>query len=194
MPSLGTFELKNLKLEGAFSNGAITLKDVELFATQGCGTCELAKMRRRAFTLKVEPTDPTPPRLGALWTFDVLELQVPAEHTGHPFLYAAIEKVSKLKIGGGLPSYCEDDVMLVLNEIRARVRPVHGEIEVVRMDSHPTHRAKRVRDYMREAQLHQQLSPPYVHEGVGDVENFFLHGVPSANSLLTATPHLGQNH
>ena len=48
--------------------------------------------------------------------------------------------------------------------------------------------------HMLDAQQRLQLSPPYVHEGVGDVENFFLHQVPSANALLSAAPDLGENH
>ena len=84
--------------------------------------------------------------------------------------------------------------MSALNEIKSRVRPTHGEIEIIRMDSHPSHRSKGVRDYMLEAQQWLQLSPPYVHEGVGDVEVFFLHQVPAANALLSAAPDLGENH
>ena len=186
--------VKNLRLEGAFTKGALTLKDVETFAVQGCGTCELTKMRRRAFSIKVPPVDPTPPVLGKLWTFDVLELRVPAEHTGAKYLYAVVEKVSKMPLAGDMPSYTEDSLLKVISEIRARVRPVHGEIFIVRMDSHATHRARRVRDYLLDAQLRLQLSPAYVHEGVGDVENLFLHQVPSANSQLAATPHLGETH
>ena len=186
--------VKNLRLEGAFSKGAVTLKDVDAFALQGCGTCELTKMRRRAFSVKVPPLDPTPPVLGKVWTFDVLELRVPAEHTGAKYLYAAVEKVSKMPLAGDMPSYTEDSLLKVIAELRARVRPIHGEIQIVRMDSHATHRARRVRDYLLDAQLRLQLSPAYVHEGVGDVENLFLHQVPSANSQLAATPHLGENH
>ena len=73
--------VKNIKAEGAFA----TIKDVELFQNQGCGTCELNKMRRRAFSIKANPEDVTPPQLGKLFTFDVLELRVPAEHTGRTF-------------------------------------------------------------------------------------------------------------
>ena len=90
--------------------------------------------------------------------------------------------------------YSESNVVSALNEVQARVRPTHGEIGIFRMDSHPSHRSKHVRDYVVEAQQLVQLSPPYVHEGVGDVENFFLHYVPSANALISAAPDLGENH
>ena len=186
--------MKNLRLEGAFDDGRLTVKDVELFASQGCGACELAKMRRRAFTIKVQPDDPTPPTLGKMWTFDVLELRVPSAHTGATFLYAAVEKVSKKIFGGHMRGYSETDVTDAQNELRARVRPRHGEIWIVRMDSHPSHRSKHVRNYMLNAQQRLQLSPPYVHEGVGDPENFFLHYVPAANSMIVASPDLGEEH
>ena len=85
-------------------------------------------MRRRAFTAKVLPEDPTPPKLGKRWSFDVLELRTPAEHTGAMFLYIAIEKLSKFALGGPMLDYTETTVMSTLNEIRARVRPIHDEI------------------------------------------------------------------
>ena len=62
------------------------------------------------------------------------------------------------------------------------------------MDSHPTHRSKGVRDYMTANQHRLQPSQGYVHEGVGDAENFFLHGVPSTNAVLLSAPDLGENH
>ena len=185
--------VKNLKAEGAFTKKLVTLKDVELFQKQGCGSCELTKMRRRPFTVKVN-SEVALPTLGKVYTFDVLELRVPAEHTGATYFYLVVEKVSKFAMGGTMRGYSEVNVTSALNEIRARVRPTHGDIEIIRMDSHPSHRGKHVRDYMLEAQQHMQLSPPYVHEGVGDVENFFLHYVPSANALLAAAPDLGENH
>ena len=134
------------------------------------------------------------PKLGKVYTFDVLELRVPAEHTGATFFYLVVEKVSKFAMGGTMRGYSEANVMSALNKIKSRVRPTHGEIEIIRMDSHPSHRSKSVRDYMLDAQQRLQLLPPYVHEGVGDVENFFLHQVPSANALLSAAPDLGENH
>ena len=87
--------------------------------------------------------------------------------------------------------YTEIGVTAALNEIKSRMRPTHGEVEIFRMDSHPTHRSAGVRDYMLQAQHRMQLSPGYVHEGCGDAEVYFLHGVPSANSVLAAAPHLG---
>ena len=189
-----TITVKNLMLEGAFDKKLLTLEHVKLFAEQGCGACETAKMRRRPFTLKVAPLDKTLPNLGKVYVFDVLELRVPSFHDGATLVYIAIEKVSSMAFAGTMHGYAEEHMVAALNEIRARVRPVHGEIEILRMDSHPTHRSKGVRDYLIENQLRRQLSPPYVHEGVGAAENYFLHQVPSANAVLMAAPDLNENH
>lgn len=60
--------------------------------------------------------------------------------------------------------------------------------------AHPPHAPQTVRNYMSNEQHRLQLSPPYVHEGMGDAESFFLWGVPSANALLLAAPDLGEPH
>jgi hypothetical protein len=186
--------VKNLKLAGAFDKNLVTVEHVKLFQEQGCASCETAKMRRRPFSIKVAPLDPTEPKVGKFWVFDVLELRVPDINSGCTLIYAAIEKVSGMALIGGMQGYSEANMASALNELRARVRPAHGDIHVIRADSHPTHRSASVRDYMLANQLHKQLSPPYVHEGVGKVENFFLISVPSANALLAAAPDLGENH
>ena len=62
--------VKNLRAEGAFDKKLLTVKDVEIFAKQGCGTCEITKMRRRAFSIKVQPKDNTVPLPGKLFVFN----------------------------------------------------------------------------------------------------------------------------
>ena len=47
--------------------------------------------------------------------------------------------VSHQCFAGSMHGYSEENMIKALNEIKARVRPVHGDIEVLRMDSHPTH-------------------------------------------------------
>jgi hypothetical protein len=189
-----SISVKNLQLKGAFSKKQLTVNDIKLFSEQGCGSCEATKMRRRAFKYAVAKLDPTEPKIGDWFVFDVLELRVPSVDTGAVFLYIAVEKVTGFAIAGAMHGYSESDMLAALNEIRARVRPSHGEINVLRMDSHPTHRSKGVRDYLIDEQLRMQLSPPYVHEGVGAAENFFMYAVPSANALLHASPDLSENH
>ena len=109
-------------------------------------------------------------------------------------MYVAVEKLSKFAIGGRMRTYTNESFISAVNEIKARVRPIHGEIHILRGDSHATHNSKAVRSYMADEQHRLQLSPPYVHEGVGDIESFFLWSVPSANSLLLAAPDLGEPH
>ena len=77
----------------------------------------------------------------------LLELRTPAEHTGCKFLYIAVDKASKFALAGGVADYTEASITGALNEIRARTRPTHGEVEIFRMDSHATHKSKGVRDY-----------------------------------------------
>ena len=186
--------VKNLKLMGAFDKGLVTIEHIKLFQEQGCASCETAKMRRRPFSIKVVPLDPTEPAVGKCWVFDALELRVPDINSGVTLVYAAVEKKSGMTLVGSMHGYSESNMLAALNELRARVRPVHGEVQILRADSHPTHRSVGVRDYLVANQMAKQLSPPYVHEGVGKVENFFLVGVPSANALLAAAPDLGENH
>ena len=128
--------------------------------------------------------------LGKNWTVDVLTLRTPCANTGAVYMYVAVEKRAKYIIAGRMRSYTEESFISAMNEIKARVRPIHGEIHIWRGDSHSTHKSKAVRSYMADEQHRLQLSPPYVHEGVGDAESFFLWGVPSANSLLLAAPDL----
>ena len=186
--------VRNLQLQGAFEKKLITFVHVKLFAEQGCGTCDNTKMRRRAFTLRSAPLDRSEPKLGKCWVIDVLSLRVPSAHNGATLMYIAVEKVSGYAMTGFMRSYTEADFIAALNEIKARVRPEHNEINVVRLDHHPTHNSRGVRDYMIENQQRMQLSPPYVHEGVGIAEAYFLHAVPSANALLSAAPDLSENH
>ena len=75
---------------------------------------------------------------------------------------------------------------------RNRVRPVHGEIWIVKGDSHSTHKA--LSNYYGEAGMHTQLSPAYVHEGVGPAELVVMMDVPSAMGLLMGTDDLGEEH
>lgn len=97
------------------------LEDVKLFAEQGCGACETAKMRRRPFTLKIAPLDKTLPKLGKVYVFDVLELRTPSFHHGATLVYVAIENVSGMAFGGTMHGYAEEHMVAALNEIRARV-------------------------------------------------------------------------
>ena len=71
-----------------------------------------------------------------------------------------------------------------IQKLRAFVRPVHGEILVLKGDSHPTHKSKHIDDYCDDSGIQKKFSPPYVHEGVGEAEITFQWDVPTANCLL----------
>merc|ERR1711965_758105 len=87
-----------------------------------------------------------------------------------------------------------DDQIKAREQLRAAVRPDHGDIWVVRADSLPGHRARKVEDYSAGGSIKDELSPPYVHEGVHKAEVTMMHGVPAANALLMAAPDLGAAH
>ena len=60
-----------------------------------------------------------------------IELRTPSAHNGATLVYIAIEKISKFALAGSMHGYSEDNMISALNEIKARVRPVHGEIEII---------------------------------------------------------------
>ena len=55
---------------------------------------------------------------------------------------------------------------------------IHGDIWIIKMDSHPSHRSLDMRDFMAGNSTGMPLSPPGVHEGVADAELAFSHVVP----------------
>eukprot|EP00964_Phaeocystis_antarctica_P161196 scaffold133266_cov94-Phaeocystis_antarctica.AAC.4 len=113
----------NLRAEGAFEKGKLTMADVQLFAGQGCGSCESAKMRRRPFNVKVATNEPTIVQLGKNWTVDVLTLRTPCANTGAVYVYVAVDRVSKYICAGRMRSYTEESFISAMNDIKARVRP-----------------------------------------------------------------------
>ena len=65
----------------------------------------------------------------------------------------------------------EDDINRCIQLLRAFVRPVHGEIWIVKKNDHPSHSSEMVIGNLIDATILNQTSPPYVHEGVGLIEN-----------------------
>jgi hypothetical protein len=72
----------------------------------------------------------------------------------------------------------------VVLQLRAWVRPLHGEIQVLKHDNLPALTSKDWKEFMVEESIVDQTSVSYVHEGVGASEVVFLHAVPAANALL----------
>lgn len=75
-------------------------------------------------------------------------------------MYVAVDKFSKMMFAGRMHGYTEEHFISAMNDLKARVRTMHGEIETLRGDSHPTHKATGVRSYMSKEQHGLQLSPP----------------------------------
>ena len=175
----------------------ITKADIETVIREGCGICEVAKMRRRAFTSS-QVRDKTPPPVGKIWGFDTLSLRVPAAETKEVNLTRFVN-ILVPPLPGKNRTYAHklmDSASIegIIQEHRAFVRPIHGEIWAVKMDSHPTHRGRPIADFLIDSGMNKRLSPPYVHEGVGEIEVTWQWDVPAANCLLLQSKPDGWTH
>jgi hypothetical protein len=139
-------------------------------------------------------TDHTRAPVGKKWVVDELALKVVS--AGHAFLYIFLEvdDGSGRRMIFGMRGMTADDQIRAREQLKAAVRPMHGDIWVVRADSLPGHKARKVEDYSAIESVVDELSPPYVHEGVHKAEVSFMHGVPAALALLMAAPDLGLTH
>ena len=183
-------QLRTMKAKGMLER--VTKDDVVAFAKEGCGVCESAKMKRRPFTRN--PTDNTKPHIGKLWYCDALQYRVPSAVYGFVYGWIGVDSATGYEHYSGMLGYTAEVVESVTNGLRTFVRPLHGEIEHVRLDSHPSHKSRELGRYFKGTQLGAQYSPDYVHEGVGKAEVRFFHNVPAAMALLMAAPDLGEPH
>ena len=134
--------VQTMALSAQYKSGAITKADIEQFTKEGCGPCESAKMKRRHFGRS--PTDKTPPPAGKRWVGDQLALRVPAAGYGYIALERFVCAGTGLKMLFGLMSFTTDEIERVQQLLRAKVRPDHGEIHILRADSHPSHKSKQM--------------------------------------------------
>ena len=81
----------------------------------------------------------------------------------------------------------EEDINSRIQLLCAFVRPFHGEIWIIKKDGHPSHRSELVVNNLTDGTILNQTSPPYVHEGVGQIENTLQWDILSANTLLIGT-------
>ena len=181
-----------LQAEGR-DKGCVTRSDIEQFVKEACGVCETAKAKRRAFTLRTI-ADHTVPPLGKRWIVDSLELRMPTAYHSYTYLHIAVCAASKVWVLHGMHGQSSTDIIRAREQLRAYVRPRHGEIGEIRCDSHPTHRGRKVLDYMIDESMGDSKSPPHVHEGVHLAENAFHHLVPAANAQLLCSSDLGESH
>ena len=188
-----------LTLRAMGKDHLITTGDVNEYRKAGCGLCESAMMKRRAFTLQTASlTDHTKPHIGKFWTWDQIALRVPAVQFGYTVGYLATCKASGKHFMTWTSGMTANDTIQCHNRLRAFVRPHHGEIEHLRGDSHPGHRSRQMADYFSGAtgqpSMQRDLSPGYVHELVGSAEVAFMHTVPVANAYLMGAVDLGEGH
>ena len=184
--------IKAMRGKGIAST-AITQEDVRQFVKDGCGTCESAKMRRRAFTIKTV-ADKTPAPIGKKWVMDELKLRVPTAEYGYTLVAFFVCATSGRHILVGMLDETGPSVAAAQGKLKARVRPLHGNVLILKMDSLPAHRSLHVDDVLASQQTDKQLSPPYVHELVGAAERAIGVSVPRANCLLMGSSDLDESH
>ena len=184
--------LSILKAEGAAA--LVTKDDLREYASMLCGACESAKQKRRAFTIQTL-TDHTKAPVGKKWIWDACKLRVPSAQHGYVSIFLAVCDTSNKHFVCGLLGETAEDYKRAHNQLANFNRPHHGEIHVVRGDTHPSHAAREFRDYCTDSQKHLQLGPPYVHEAsAAKSEVAFLVGVPTAIALLMGAVDLGDSH
>jgi len=158
---------------------------IEQYIREGCGVCDTAKMRRRAIGLPL--TDHTPLPIGKKWIFDSIKLRVAAALDKSIYITRFVNRISggngkRRSYGHKLLDSASIEVLI--QKLRAMVRPIHGEILVLRRDGLPAQQSYSIEEFLSDSLIHGETSPPYVHEGVGDCEVTWQWDVPSANALL----------
>ena len=158
---------------------------IEQYIRLGCGICDTMKMRRRTFRSPLK--DHTPAPVGKKWVMDTLHLRTPAALDNSMYITRFVNKLlngSGKRRSYGHVRFDAESLERLCQRLRAFVRPIHGEILIVKRGSLPAQKAVSYMDFLDESSIHGQLSPPYCHEGVGDVEVTWQHNVPSANCIL----------
>ena len=184
--------LSILKAEGA--TALVTKEDLREYASQLCGACESAKQKRRAFTIQTL-TDHTAAPVGKRWIWDACKLRVPSAQHGYVAIFLAVDDTSNKHFVCGLPGETAEDYKRAHSQLASFNRPHHGEIHVVRGDTHPSHASREFRDYCADSRKQLQLGPPYVHEAsAAKSEVAFLVAVPTAVALLMGAVDLGDSH
>ena len=122
------------------------------------------------------------------------ELRIPCAHFGFQHIFLAVDRNTKDTFVVGMLGLTTEDVDAAQGQLRAYVKPMHGDIWIFRKDSLPAHRSLKMQDLLAASQTDNQLSPGGVHEGVGDAENGFLLGVPAANAMLLCSADLDEAH
>ena len=59
--------------------------------------------------------------------------------------------ILSVKVSFGMTGHESTDVIKTIEQLRAKVRPIHGEVHIMKMDSHPAHKSLHVENYFASA-------------------------------------------
>ena len=175
--------LDTLEIVAPHIRRRITATVVAAFLKEGCGGCDSTHFDRPPFKSIKDGTRPEP---GKVWTFDTLALKRPSFFHGIAFVTVYIDRGSGpngFAMLFGHKRQNEESIEACTQKLRIAVRPVHGEIAVLRHDGHPAMRSHKWEDFVTDSTIEDQRSAPYCHEGATDAEIYFQHQVPAANAL-----------
>ena len=154
--------------------------------------CDSTKLKRASFKSIEDKTKPPP---GKVWVGDSIELRVPSAEKGFLHIMQYICKSSGLKKSMGMLGLTASDCIVTENQLRAEVRPDHGEILILRFDNLPGQKSKAVHDYHAGKQTDMEFSAPHSHEGASLAEVSFMHDVPKTLACQKQAPDLnGERH
>ena len=91
--------------------------------------------------------------VGKKWYMDELKLRVPSAEYGYVAVAFYVDSTSSKKVLIGLRDETAASIEKANNQHQAKVRPKHGDVLVLRLDSHPSHRSIRGRCALRRVTL-----------------------------------------
>ena len=159
---------------------------------EGCGPCDSVKLKRTSFKSIEDKTKPPP---GKVWVGDSIELRIPSAEKGFLHIMRYVCKGSGVKKSMGMLGLTASDCIMTEDQLRAEVRPDHGEILILRLDNLPGQKSKAVHDYHAGKQTDMEFSAPHCHEGASPAEVSFMHDVPKTLACQKQAPDLsGERH
>ena len=172
-----------IKLDPTWCNANISDDDWIEYLRKGCLVCDLARTKESRAPRK-QPTDQTISPPGKRFVADSLSLRQPSAEFGFDTLTRFICLTSHKKFTFAHNGMTEMVMKQVYDNMSARNRPIHGEMHVLKMDEHPTHRAYGMQRFIAASGGEQEMSAPYRHEGVNVVEVSWGNDVPRMMALL----------
>ena len=144
---------------------------IEAFRRWSCAICATVLGRRRVFHAR--PADATLPHEGKVWQMDSVALRFA------PWFLAVFNDVaSTVSFSWPHASTTADHMIQVISRHRAKIRPTHGEIEILFSDPLTAMRSKDVQEYAADDTvtghgkgIDIKVGPQGVHEWVSLSEN-----------------------